>query len=55
MDPCPRWPTARKCSSYRAWLKVDLLNLVQQLLPLTRLLLLILLLWYKMFPSTATP
>ena len=53
MDPRPRWLTARKCSPYRAWLKVDLLILVRLVLLLTRLLLLILLLQYKMFPSTA--
>ena len=27
MDPRPRWLTARMCSPYRAWLKVDLLYL----------------------------
>ena len=44
VDLRPRWLTARECSPYRAWLKVDLLILVRLLALLTRLLQLILLL-----------
>ena len=54
MGPRARWLTARECSPYRAWLKVDLLILVPLLELLTRLLpLLIPLPRYKMLPSTA--